>query len=248
MRPTTTTIKQARRADDRPVQRALASVVLRRERYSMTETITYDDKDAQALLAQFEHLRTFAAAADWDRRAGAEVERIVSVIRQVDGERSRLQSEAQQAERDKTDKGLMGRLFSGRRRAKEIEQELAKYQNYHVALEALAERLQEHIDTTPNDAAERATLLKEYKAAKKELQLTKRELGVHMRAVSTEARQRSAAASDFSILGTKVVASQRRAIRRQKEAVLAPSEDAKAAIERQLIKLDRQVVWAERFE
>jgi hypothetical protein len=214
----------------------------------MTEAITYDDKDARALLAEFENLRTFAAATDWDSRAGSEVERIVSVIRQLDGERGRLQSEAQQAERDKADKSLVGRLFSGRGRAKEIEQELAKYQNYRVALQALAERLQEQVDTTPNDAAERATLLKEYKAAKKELQLTKRELGVHMRAISTEARQRSAAASDFSIFGTKVMASERRAIRRQKEAVLAPSEDAKAAIERQLIKLDRQIVWAERFE
>jgi hypothetical protein len=214
----------------------------------MTATITYDDKTARALLAEFENLRTFAAAADWDGRASAEVERIVTVILALNSERGRLQSEAQQVERDKADKGFMGRMFSGRGRSKEIEQELALYQNYRIALEGLAERLQEHIDMTPNDAAERTTLMKEYKVAKKELQLAKRELGAHMRAISTEARQRSAAAGDLAVLSTKIMASQRRAIRRQKEAALAPSEDAKAAIERQLIKLERQIAWAERFE
>ena len=210
---------------------------------------SYAEHDFKALLAEYKRLSTFSEVESWDRRASAEVDRIVAAIRKVDEDITRLSEQLHQVEKDHSEKSFINRLFSSRKLEKDLNQQLENWSKQKAVLDALASQLQEAIDFTPNSRDEQKSLLKELKQRKKELQVEKREVAATMKAIRTEARQQSSEAG--RVLGimydSKVAAAQRRGIRYSKEAALSPHEDAKAALERQLTQVDRDILWAERF-
>lgn len=215
-----------------------------------SQKISYDDGNFGKLTSDFRTLATFSAIASWDRQAQMEIERITGVIRELDIEVSRQTQILEGVRKSKSEKSLIGRLFSSGKEEKELLQLVEKYNQYKATLGKMASQLQESIDFTPNSPEEQKTLLKELRQRKKELQVEKREIAAAMKAVRTDARQQSAQAGRvFGVFyDSKVAASERRSIRYAKETTLRPHEDAKAAIERQLVQIDCDILWAEKFK
>jgi len=209
---------------------------------------SYNAKNFQALMAEYKGLRTFADVAAWDQRASAEVEVMVSAIRELDGKSAAASRKFEQAKKERAQKDFISRLFAGKALEQSYAQLMQNYGAYKIGLEGWASQLQEAIDFTPNSLEEQKSLLKELKARKKELQVEKREATAAMKAIRTDARKQSANAGTTGIFyNPKSASYERRHIRYQKEAALHPHEDTKAAVERQLIQVDRDILWAEKF-
>jgi len=216
--------------------------------------LSYDTKNFQALMLEYEGLVTFADVASWDERANAEVKKIVNVIEDTNKMSADALRKLEQAKKENAQKGLVSRLFSGKGLETSLTQSIQQYDRYKLSLEKLASQLQEAIDYTPNSADEQKSLLKELRLQKKEIQVKKREVAATLKAIRAGARAKNANAGiSKSLFNTytydpKLAAAQRRGIRFQREAALHPHEDEKAAIERQLIQIDRDIHWAEKFK
>jgi hypothetical protein len=213
----------------------------------------YDDANYIQLMSDLKTVSTFAAVAEWDSRAQAEIEITLKAVQVLDAEIAKNAQELEQEKRAKAAKSFLGKMFSDDKKEKELAQLIEKYRRYQEKLNSIAFQLQESIDFTPNSPDDTKNLLAELKQRKKELKVEKREIAANMKSLRTEARQLSSDAGVVSgLFGGKyydptTAARERRGIRYQKEAALRPHEDAKAAIERQLIQVEKDILWAEKF-
>lgn len=202
----------------------------------------------QRLVNEYKSLSDFSAAADWDRRAQSEIDILATALDRIESFERYIAAQVTATQQERASKNALARVFGSRSAEKALEADAEWARVRRADIEKIADQLQEMMDYTPADEAERKSIIKELRLTKKELQVKKREITAKMQAVRVETRQQSAQLESFGIRGlAKVAAGQRRNIRRRREGQLAPSEDAKAAIERQLLAIDRRINWLERF-
>jgi hypothetical protein len=212
--------------------------------------VLYDDKNFQALMTEYQTLTTFEAAIAWDQRARDEVETIVNAVRKLEEEISERSTALELAKKEQAQKSFLKRTFGSRKDEEEAEKLIEKYSQFQTTLEALAARLQEAIDFTPNSPEEQKMLLQELRLRKKELQVQKRATMDSMKAIREEARVKSIHAGKgfLGLYDSKLATSQRRSIRYAREAALGPQENEKQAVERQLLRVEKDILWAQRFK
>lgn len=208
----------------------------------------FDLRNTQALIERYDGLKTFAAVAEWDKAAQAEVETISRAVDSVYAYERQAQADLSAAQQERQSKNAVARMFHSKSSETALQKDIEWARQRRADLEEIADQLLELIDFTPNDETDRKGLLKELRLEKKELQIQKREVAAEMKAVRTEARQASARIEPIPLRGfSKYSAIDRRRIRREKESLLKPAENAKAALDRQLVAIDRRINWLERF-
>jgi hypothetical protein len=184
-----------------------------------------------ALLAEFNDLKTFQDVESWDARAEKAAEEAATAGRM-------LTNFIEEAEKVAAEHAviLTDTPHIRAARVKKTRDLAAKIRAVVPGFLKGYELLLERVEMTPNNKKDQAALLRELRAEKKGLQARKKEIKASAASVRREARQRSANAGTSHFLGwpaydSRVAAVERRNIRRAKEAALAPHEDAVEALD-----------------
>jgi hypothetical protein len=101
--------------------------------------IKYADDDYRKLMADYKGLRTFSQVKDWDQQAQAELEKVTTVVEQIEAEVAESTQTLERQKQARQEKAFLSRLVSSKKDETELEQRIRKYKSYIEALTGLAE-------------------------------------------------------------------------------------------------------------
>ncbi|GAB4405026.1 MAG: hypothetical protein OHK003_32800 [Anaerolineales bacterium] len=208
----------------------------------MNDTLRTHDKELQNLLTDMLTLSTFAEVQEWGERAAVEIERLRSVIHELDAEIARDTQSLEKLTYERSKK-MLGGLLGGGREEKELAQRLEDRKSSKSSLNKAVNRLQEVLDFSPRSFEEKESLLTELRKRKRKLQEEKREITQVVRSPRLNRPPETDADTVFD-----TAARQRRQARYQREAELKPGETTITALSRQIEQAERDIEWVEKFE
>lgn len=208
----------------------------------MNDALRTNDKELQNLLTDMLTLSTFAEVQEWGERAAVEIERLRSVIHELDAEIARDTQSLEKLTYERSKK-MLGGLLGGGREEKELAQRLEDLKSSRGSLNKAVNRLQEVLDFTPRSLEEKESLLTELRKRKRKLQEEKREI---TQVVRGPRLNRPPDPNADAVVDT--AARQRRQARYQREAELKPGETTVTALTRQIEQAERDIEWVEKFE
>jgi hypothetical protein len=206
-------------------------------------SLEFNTANASLLASELKKLHSLAGAAEWEKKAAAEVQALHAILKTIEEKQAKVTQVLLQDQQEHAAKPVFAKLFDLRKEQKRWQAEQARLGREKAHMEALIEQFESAIAFTPETAEDLQALIKESKQQKEELLTEKKAINEQMSSIREEARQQTAN-TNYGNYGK----GDRRRIRLNKESALRPQESQKAAIQRQVRELDQTIDWLEKFE